>query len=989
MKNTFKKLLAVLLSLLVCSAVLPAASLAAPPQFNIVTKVADGVSEYGYEMFHYEDSFGNTVESPLNTGIRRDITAGRARKAGSIPTSYNSFAQSNITPVRSQGNMGNCWAFTSAGVLESYAVTHMGAPLDSTDYSEAHLTWYANSVSQDSDDPMCGDGIGSSDPFNSGGSVERAALALAKGSGVALESDYPFNGTDSSQMGNYNDATARYEHNIGLLDRAVMLTGETEIKQAIIEYGALGGSYTHDDQYLNHDGVAYVDNQGNIVRYVCTVAAYYCDTVKSTNHAVMIVGWDDNYSKENFRSDCRPTSDGAWLCKNSWSQYWGHDGYFWISYEDKNIGEFYNLTMTTDYDYVSTYSGACSFSFFPLQTTRKSKVASVFVSQGDKTLEAAGFWICNDNVPYTVNVYKGISASATKPDSGTLAATVSGTFRQGYNTVKLPSSVLLADGEKYSIVAELTPVNGKLDVPIEGSFGVAQSGKSYVVLGQYSATTWYDCASNNYGNTFVYAYTNDIPQAVTAQSISINESSQSIYAGQNLQLTATVLPAETGNPAVSWSSSDGTVASVDASGMVTAMSAGTAVITASTTDGSGLSDSITITVLDNHFTISYMVDGSLYDIQTYQTGDNIVPPLSPQKTGYTFLYWSPSYPETMPPQNLTVSAVWQIKQFTVRTVVDSVVTSSAVYDYNTVVQEPAQPEKTGYIFNGWQDSSGNTVEFPYTVTQNADFIAAFSPKTDTAYSVEVYRMDFEGNYPETPESVEVRYATTDERVSVNYIVTEGFTVDRISTLSGIVSGDGSLVLKVYLNRRTYTVTAAANDGTQSYTYYFGQRVEPVSSSAPDGYIFAGWQPVLPATMPSHNVTVTPVYVRHISRPSISIINTNEHVLKAGESITLYASVTGADSSAVVWSVSGSSFTVAPSSDGAYCVVTALKDGRATVTAKLVSSAGEVLCSGSEALKCETGVQLIFARLLSKNAGNKYRTFISLFELIKILLFNIF
>ena len=90
----------------------------------------------------------------------------------------------------------------------------------------------------------------------------------------------------------------------------------------------------------------------------------------------------------------------------------------------------------------------------------------------------------------------------------------------------------------------------------------------------------------------------------------------------------------------------------------------------------------------------------------------------------------------------------------------------------------------------------------------------------------------------------------------------------------------------------------------------------------------------------------------------------------------------------MWSVSGSSFTVAPSSDGAYCVVTALKDGRATVTAELVSSAGEVLCSDSEALKCETGVQLIFARLLSKNAGNKYRTFISLFELIKVLLLNL-
>lgn len=63
--------------------------------------------------------------------------------------------------------------------------------------------------------------------------------------------------------------------------------------------------------------------------------AYYCDdTSKTTNHSVLIVGWDDNYSASNFNSKCRPSSDGAWLIRNSWGDCNSMGGYFWISYED-------------------------------------------------------------------------------------------------------------------------------------------------------------------------------------------------------------------------------------------------------------------------------------------------------------------------------------------------------------------------------------------------------------------------------------------------------------------------------------------------------------------------------------------------------------------------------------------------------------------------------------------------------------------------------
>ncbi len=65
----------------------------------------------------------------------------------------------------------------------------------------------------------------------------------------------------------------------------------------------------------------------------------YCLTDKISDseilgHAVSIVGWDDNYSKENFDGNYQPQNNGAWLCKNSWGNNNSIGGYLWISYED-------------------------------------------------------------------------------------------------------------------------------------------------------------------------------------------------------------------------------------------------------------------------------------------------------------------------------------------------------------------------------------------------------------------------------------------------------------------------------------------------------------------------------------------------------------------------------------------------------------------------------------------------------------------------------
>ncbi|MBS3966751.1 MAG: Ig domain-containing protein, partial [Truepera sp.] len=85
-----------------------------------------------------------------------------------------------------------------------------------------------------------------------------------------------------------------------------------------------------------------------------------------------------------------------------------------------------------------------------------------------------------------------------------------------------------------------------------------------------------------------------VPPAVT--SVTINEPDQSVVVGGTFTFTATVDAVGGANPAVTWSSSDETVATVDTNGVVTGVAVGTATITATSVFNSAISDTVTVTV---------------------------------------------------------------------------------------------------------------------------------------------------------------------------------------------------------------------------------------------------------------------------------------------------------------------------------------------------------------------------------------------------------
>ena len=105
----------------------------------------------------------------------------------------------------------------------------------------------------------------------------------------------------------------------------------------------------------------------------------------------------------------------------------------------------------------------------------------------------------------------------------------------------------------------------------------------------------------------------------------------------------------------------------------------------------------------NTYTITFdTAGGSEISPITQDYGTQIAAPANPTRKGYTFKGWDKEIPETMPAENITVKAQWEINQYTIAfDTAGGNEIAPITQDYGTAITAPADPTREGYTFKGW------------------------------------------------------------------------------------------------------------------------------------------------------------------------------------------------------------------------------------------------------------------------------------------------
>lgn len=327
---------------------------------------------------------------------------------------YSAVDAGIVTPAKDQYGTNSCWAFSGISLVETSALKE---GLGALDLSERHIEY---SMTRNAfTDGVKNDGLNRE--LDAGGNPYFTSSYFFRHEGPIMESAMPYEKTNkkisknalptSKAILDISDYTTRYYNLSGGCESAQI----NVIKEKIIKHGSVGVSIYYNDAYLK--GSKY----------------YYYNGANSTNHAVVVVGWDDSIATTNFFNN--PSTKGAWIVKNSWSTSYGDNGYFYVSYGDKrvctNLSTFSGVTVNT---YDNAYNASDTLSNLSFSINGSIYAAAKFSKKSNQKeyLDKVSFEVSTNN---NYNVY--LSTSNNLTNTGTWISLGSGTaLENGVKTVK-------------------------------------------------------------------------------------------------------------------------------------------------------------------------------------------------------------------------------------------------------------------------------------------------------------------------------------------------------------------------------------------------------------------------------------------------------------------------------------------------------------------------------------------------------------------------
>ena len=563
-----KRMLSIALSCLIAAGMFPAAGSFVPdwqayaedqPEaYPTIEEIAGQFADAGEDPFDFTQEYAK--KNAIKTAEREYPSRFDLRDVD---------GRSYVTPVKFQSPFGNCWGFAAIAAAETsilgdddlrgdYVADSRKEAGTQMDLSEKHLSYFARTPLNDPSNPQKGEGVSPHIDesvgdvvavYEMGAHAPTATSLFASGIGPVLESVDPlfeYKGKKGIKQkewvdGKYSDfcyspkddwalaESLRFSSSYSLKE-SMLLPSPADVEQGVTpddskyEYNPAGTAAIKEQlQQKRGVQIGYAEDSFNPILkethgdYINENWAQYTFIPYDPEHAVTIVGWDDDYSRENFgyqpdpgedytEEDTMPPADmfpdgrhegatdggnGAWLVKNSWGSgeepfpnksegFWGiqvqkkdengdpvtdengdpvmtGSGYFWLSYYDKSIATPEALSfdrVPEDTDIIDQHDYLPIDEYYSARVESEVKTANVFRAGACEELRQVSCETTYPGTSVTYEIYL-LSDKYEDPTDGLLMDVIEeGPYKYGgFHKSDLNKPFMIMKGQAYSIVA--------------------------------------------------------------------------------------------------------------------------------------------------------------------------------------------------------------------------------------------------------------------------------------------------------------------------------------------------------------------------------------------------------------------------------------------------------------------------------------------------------------------------------------------------------
>ena len=357
----------------------------------------------------------------------------QAKADSPLPKTFSWADYGKKPTVRDQGSLGTCWALTAAEAVESALLP------------QTHLVLSADHISLQN---------GFDIEQDEGGDYSMIMSYMADFKGPVTEEEDPY-GDGRSPQG------LKAAVHVGEM-RLLEGMSADRIRHMIYRFGAVQTSLSMDRTRTDRSRSFYYNEE---------TCSYYDPVTEPLNHDVLVLGWDDTYSKNNFRK--QPAHDGAWICQNSWGAEFGRNGIFYVSYEDVNVFRKGGIAYTDvraagDAGDAARVLETDSLGWQARQGYGNDSAwfAGVFETDSPQVLEAAGLYAVGPATAWRMVLVENFSGtdSLSEAASGKSGIPLGCGWIEspGFYTLRLSQPLSLPAGKRFAVVVFVdTPGTGR------------------------------------------------------------------------------------------------------------------------------------------------------------------------------------------------------------------------------------------------------------------------------------------------------------------------------------------------------------------------------------------------------------------------------------------------------------------------------------------------------------------------------------------------